>query len=527
MDAENSINLGGIAEVSSFCPRNGAEAFFDRQLIYGEKRRSEMAVPEYSKVKHLEKKYSRIPICKEIYADVITPITLLRRLSQIDEQYFLLESVEGGNQWGRYSFLGAKPLLTLRCKNHVVTVEQNGFQETAAGDGLAVLRQYLKQYQAPVLEGMPGFTGGFVGYFSYEMIGYLEPKLKLPESEFNDYELMLFDKVIVYDHLKQKICIIVNYAAKDKLQGYQKAEAEIEALIHWICEPTLPAKQKPVKAPEFSCNLSKEQYCAMVEQTKNHIREGDIFQGVISRRFEAEYHGNLINSYRVLRTSNPSPYMYFIQSRELQIAGSSPETMVKLEQGLLTTFPVAGTRHRGATKEEDLALEQELLSDEKECAEHNMLVDLARNDIGKIAEYGSVKVEESMQIHRFSKVMHIASVVTGQLRKGLDGCDTISALLPAGTLSGAPKFRACEIIRDLEPVPRGIYGGAIGYLDLSGNLDVCIAIRTAVKKGTHLYIQAGAGIVADSVPELEYEECANKAGAVMEAVRRAEEVDLL
>ena len=281
---------------------------------------------------------------------------------------------------------------------------------------------------------------------------------------------------------------------------------------------------KPLPAPEFTCNLSKEEYCKMVEKTKYYIREGDIFQGVISRRFEADYDGSLLNAYRVLRTTNPSPYMYYIQINDMQIAGTSPETIVKLTNGKLMTFPVAGTRKRGRDREEDLALEKELLADKKECAEHNMLVDLARNDIGRIAEYGSVKVEDYMAIHRFSKVMHIASTVTGKLADKKTCGDTVEALLPAGTLSGAPKFRACEIIDELEPVPRGVYGGAIGYLDFSGNLDVCIAIRTAVKKGKKVYVQAGAGIVADSVPESEYQECANKAGAVIEAIRQAEEI---
>lgn len=262
----------------------------------------------------------------------------------------------------------------------------------------------------------------------------------------------------------------------------------------------------------------------MVEKTKNYIREGDIFQGVISRRFEANYTSSLLNAYRVLRTTNPSLYMYFIQCEDIQIAGTSPETMVKLLDGKLSTFPIAGTRKRGKDEVEDQQLEEELLNDKKELAEHNMLVDLARNDIGKISVYGSVCVEDYLKIHRFSKVMHITSAVSGVLKDGKDGCDTIAALLPAGTLSGAPKFRAMEIIEELEKAPRGIYGGAIGYLDLSGNLDVCIAIRTAVRKNNKVYVQAGAGIVADSVPELEYEETMSKASAVMDAIKRAGEV---
>lgn len=484
-----------------------------------------MAYPEYGQVKQYEKDYSLIPISREIYADVITPITLLRRLSQVDNRFYLLESVEGGKQWGRYSFLGFGPLLQLTCKNHVVTVKSGAIETIAPEDGMEALRACLEKYRAPRIDGMPSFAGGFVGYFAYEMIGYAEPKLVLKESEFNDYDLMLFDKVIAYDHLKQKIIVVANYPAADGEQGYHAAELELEKMIHLVMEGRPLQKPAADKEPVFQCNLSKEEYCRMVEKTKWHIREGDIFQGVISRRFEAEYHGSLVNAYRVLRTTNPSPYMYFIQSGDLQIAGTSPETMVKLLDGRLTTFPVAGTRPRGASPAEDEALEKELMADEKELAEHNMLVDLARNDIGRIAEYGSVNVEEYMQVHRFSKVMHIASVVTGRLRQDKDSCDTVAALLPAGTLSGAPKFRACEIIDALEPGARGIYGGAIGYLDLSGNLDVCIAIRTAVKKGDRVYVQAGAGIVADSVPENEYQECANKAGAVMEAIKRASEVD--
>jgi len=484
-----------------------------------------MNTASYEEVKKYENEYHLIPICKEIYADVITPITLLGKLELIDKNYFLLESMEGGERWGRYSFLGVQPLLQVTCKAGEVTIKNGNSTTKTVGDPADLLRAILAQYKAPPIEGMPTFTGGFVGYFSYEMIGYAEPKLKLKSSDFNDFELMLFDKIIAFDHLKQKISIIVNYMAKKGEQGYQEALLEIDRTIHFIhAAPSIP-RAKVDSNPVFTCNTSKEKYCEMVERTKRYIREGDIFQGVISRRFEAKYQGSLLNTYRVLRTTNPSPYMYYIQSGDLQIAGASPETMIKLVNGKLTTFPVAGTRPRGKTKEEDEALEIELLADEKELAEHNMLVDLARNDVGKISKYGSVVVEDYMKIHRFSKVMHIASIVCGQIREDKDGCDTIKALLPAGTLSGAPKFRACEIIDELEPVARGIYGGAIGYLDLSGNLDLCIAIRTAVKKGDMVYVQAGAGIVADSVPEKEYEECENKAGAVIEAIKQAREVN--
>ncbi len=524
-------DLGERSEPSSkVCKADEAKRNRGCELIIITKNKSyrkegKKMFPSYEEAKKYEKDYDIIPVCKEIYADIVTPITLLRRLKEIDSKYYLLESVEGGRQWGQYSFLGVNPLLQISCKNGVVTMKSGAMVTTEEKDAMQALRELLERYVSPSIAGMPSFTGGLVGYFSYEMIGYAEPKLHLKESEFDDYNLMLFDKVIAYDHLKQKISVIVNYRSEMGEQGYNAATLEIEKMVHLIQNTTPLKEEKADKAVEFTCNLSKEKYCSMVEKTKRYIREGDIFQGVISRRFETDYEGSLINTYRVLRTTNPSPYMYFIGCDDLEIAGTSPETMVQLKNGKLTTFPVAGTRKRGETRGLDEALEAELLEDEKECSEHNMLVDLARNDIGKIAEFGTVEVEEYMKIHRFSKVMHIASTVTGQIREDKDGCDTIPALLPAGTLSGAPKFRACEIIDELEPVARGIYGGAIGYLDFSGNIDVCIAIRTAVKKNNKVYVQAGAGIVADSIPESEFIECANKAEAVIEAVKQASEVN--
>jgi len=482
-----------------------------------------MIIPSYEQAKQYIKEYTYIPVCKELLADDITPILMLRKLAALDEQYFLLESVEGGSL-GRYSFLGYHPKLTVFCKNGITKIQENGMVHILPGTPKEALQTILETYRSPQIEGLPTFTGGLVGYFSYEMIQYAEPKLKIKQSDINDCELMMFDKLIAFDQLHHKVCFITNAKAQDGEAGYQKAVSELDAFVETMRLTEPVPYEKPLPAPKFVCNLSKEEYCAMVEKTKHYIKEGDIFQGVISRRFEADYDGSLLNAYRVLRTTNPSPYMYYIKMKELQIAGTSPETMVKLTNGKLMTFPVAGTRKRGKDREEDLALEKELLADEKECAEHNMLVDLARNDIGKIAEYGSVRVEDYMAVHRFSKVMHIASTVTGKLAANKTCSDTIEALLPAGTLSGAPKFRACEIIDELEPVPRGVYGGAIGYLDFSGNLDVCIAIRTAVKKGKSVYVQAGAGIVADSIPENEYQECANKAGAVIEAIRSVEEI---
>lgn len=484
-----------------------------------------MAVTLFEDIEQYLDDFSFIPIAKEMYSDLITPISLLRRIENCDNNFFLLESVEGGEKWARYSFLGYNPVLKVSLKDGVLTQTSGEIEVSTQNNPMNELRSILEKYRSPKIEGLPTFTGGFVGYFGYNMIGYAEPKLNLSSSEVDDFELMLFDKVIAFDHLRQKIILIANMKSKEGLQGYNKALLEIEKMVALILDDTT---LKPIETPKdvvFKSNMTEEEYCDMVEKTKHYIKEGDIFQGVVSRKFEADYKGSLINAYRVLRTTNPSPYMYYIKSNDLEIAGASPETMVKLVGDELTTFPVAGTRPRGKNDEEDLLLEKELLADEKELAEHNMLVDLARNDIGKIAEYGSVNVKDYMSIHRFSKVMHIASTVKGTIRKEFDACDAITSLLPAGTLSGAPKFRACEIIEELEVAPRGIYGGAIGYIDLSGNLDVCIAIRTAIKKGDKVTVQAGAGIVADSIPYNEYMECEHKAKAAMEAVIRGSEVD--
>jgi len=484
-----------------------------------------MITPSCNEIESLAKKYSMIPICKEIYADIITPITLLRKISQVSKRYYLLESIEGGEKWGRYSFLGFSPILHVTCKNGDIIIDDGKKKALHSEKPMEVLRSLLSKYQSPRLEGMPPFTGGLVGYFSYEMIGYAEPVLKLKSSEFNDFDLMLFDKVIAYDHLKQKISIVVNMQTDKVLENYGKAVTDIENIIRLINDPAPLPKLRTGSKPHFTCNVSKEEYCSMVEKTKEYIVNGDIFQAVISRRFQTTYTDSLFNAYRVLRTTNPSPYMVFMQNDDTQLISTSPETLARLKDGKLTTFPIAGSRPRGKNKEEDDALEKELLEDEKELSEHNMLVDLGRNDIGKISNYSSVQVTEYKVVRRYSKIMHITSEVEGTLKKGKDAWDAIEAILPAGTLSGAPKIRACEIIDELEKVPRGIYGGAIGYIDFTGNMDTCIAIRMAVKKDGKVYVQAGGGIVADSVPAIEYEESENKAKAVMEAIIAASEVD--
>ena len=388
---------------------------------------------------------------------------------------------------------------------------------------LDVLREIMKDYKAPRLAGLPPFAGGFVGYFAYAMIGYAEPTLNIKKGMFNDYDMMLFDKVIAYDHLTQKISVIVNMKTDRVMENYGKAAADIQNIINII--RTAPAPEIPVSSSKvnFTCNVTQEEYCKLVEKTKEYIIDGDIFQAVISRQFSTPYEGSLINPYRVLRTTNPSPYMFYFSGSDGEIVGASPETLVKLEDGVLHTFPLAGTRPRGATEEADKALEAELLADEKERSEHNMLVDLGRNDIGKISRIGTVEVEKYMSIERYSHVMHIGSTVRGVIREDADALDAVDAILPAGTLSGAPKLRACEIINELEDNKRGIYGGAIGYISFTGNLDTCIAIRLAFSKNGKVFVRSGAGIVADSVPEKEYRECIQKAAAVRQALQKAQE----
>jgi len=485
-----------------------------------------MIQPDCDKILELAKEYDVIPVCKEIYADIITPITLLRKIANISKQYYLLESVEGGEKWGRYSFLGFDPKMRIYCKDSKVTIKQEdgSVKIIETQKPLDSIREIMKAHKAPRLEGLPPFSGGFVGYFAYSMMGYAEPTLHISNDSFNDYDLMLFDKVIAYDHLKQKICIIVNMKTDKVMEQYGKAMADIESIVHIIRKAPVLEEENAFQKVSFTCNVSEEEYCHIVEKTKEYIVEGDIFQAVLSRQFTSPYEASLINPYRILRTTNPSPYMVYMHIEGEEIISTSPETLVRLEQGRLTTFPVAGSRPRGSTQEEDRQLEIDLLQDEKELAEHNMLVDLGRNDLGKISKIDTVEVTEYKNIHKYSRIMHICSQVEGDIKKDCDGLSAIEAVLPAGTLSGAPKIRACEIIEELEKVPRGIYGGALGYLDFTGNMDTCIAIRMAVKKDGVVSVQAGGGIVADSVPQKEYEESGNKAAAVIHAIVHAKEV---
>lgn len=471
--------------------------------------------------------YKVIPIAKEIYSDMCTPIEVLRILQNVSDHCYILESIEDKQKWGRYTFLGYHPVLEITCLNGTVKVtdEQGNAETFTMNHPGEYLKQVIADHKSPKIEGLPPFTGGLVGYFSYDYIKYSEPTLTLDaddQEHFNDADLMLFDKVICFDNFKQKIVLIANAYTENLEESYQKALDDIEQMRILIQTGT-PKKLEPgILKSEFRTLFNETEYCAMVNKAKHYIREGDIFQVVLSNRLEADYEGSLLDTYRVLRTINPSPYMFYFSSDSIEIAGASPETLVKLEDGELHTFPLAGTRPRGKTAEEDQQLEAELLADEKECSEHNMLVDLGRNDIGKISKFGSVEVEKYMSIERYSHVMHIGSTVRGEIRDDYTAVDAVDAVLPAGTLSGAPKIRACEIINELENNKRGIYGGAIGYLDFTGNLDTCISIRLAFKKNGKVFVRSGAGIVADSVPEKEYQECINKAKAVMNALTDAQ-----
>ena len=477
--------------------------------------------------KQLAKGYNVVPVCYEILSDIKTPMEVLRIIKGVSSHCYMLESVEDQENWGRYTFLGYDPKMEISCINGKTTIK-NGEEKVYKNVHPRVyIDEILTQYKSPKIPGLPSFTGGLVGYFSYDYIKYSEPTLQLnakDEEGFKDVDLMLFDKVIVFDNLKQKIIVIANIKTDQLESNYIEAKKEIEHIIQLIRKGE-PIDVIPGKiTSEFKTLFDKEQYYEMVKKAKRHIYEGDIFQVVLSNRIEAEMEGSLLNAYRVLRIMNPSPYMFYFSSDDLEVAGASPETLVKLERDTVHTFPLAGTKPRGKTKAEDEAFEMELLSDEKELAEHNMLVDLGRNDLGKISKFGTVEVEKYMSIERFSHVMHIGSTVKGQIRDDKTALDAIDAVLPAGTLSGAPKLKAMEIINKLENNKRGIYGGAIGYIDFAGNMDTCIAIRIAYKKGNKVFVRSGAGIVADSIPEKEYEECINKAMAVMKALEASQEV---
>ena len=470
-------------------------------------------------------KYDIMPVSCEILSDICTPIEAIMILKNVSTHCYMLESVADKEKWGRYTFLGFDPKTQITAAGRKLKI---GGVEMETDDPSVQIRQILSQYRSPKFEYLPSFTGGLVGYFSYDFLAYSEKTLRIETEDtenFKDVDLMLFDKVIAFDNFRQKIILIANMSLDDPETGYNKAKLELKQLAELLRSGSRKKEPAGHLTSEVTALFDKERYCDMVERAKHHIREGDIFQIVLSNRLSAGFEGSLLNTYRVLRTINPSPYMFYFSGTDVEIAGASPETLVKLENGVLHTFPLAGTRPRGKTEAEDKELEAGLLADEKELAEHNMLVDLGRNDLGKISKFGTVQVEKLHSIERYSHVMHIGSTVRGEIREEFDGLDAVSAVLPAGTLSGAPKIRACQLIAELENNKRGIYGGAIGYIDFTGNLDTCIAIRIAYKKNGKVFVRSGAGIVADSVPEKEYQECINKAAAVVNALKMAEEAD--
>ena len=473
-----------------------------------------------------EGKYDIVPLSCELLADFITPIEAMRVLKNVSSHCYMLESAQANETWGRYTFLGYDPKTEITCIDGELTA--GGIKMTTDAPS-SCIRQLLSGYKSPRFDYLPPFTGGLVGYFSYDYLGYSEPtaRVKTEDTEaFKDVDLMLFDKVIAFDNVSQKIVLIANMRLDDKEAGYNKAVMELKQTAELLRNGEKLREPGGKLLGDVKPLFSRERFCEMIEKAKTHIREGDIFQIVLSNRLEAPFEGSLFNTYRILRTINPSPYMFYFSGTDVEVAGASPETLVKLENGVLHTFPLAGTRPRGKTPEEDKALETELLADEKELAEHNMLVDLGRNDLGKISRFGSVSVEKLHSIERYSHVMHIGSTVRGEIDGRFDALDAVEAVLPAGTLSGAPKIRACQLIGELENNKRGIYGGAIGYIDFTGNMDTCIAIRIAYKKNGKVFVRSGAGIVADSIPDKEYDECLNKAKASLKALELAQEVDL-
>ncbi|WP_207063638.1 anthranilate synthase component I [Motiliproteus sp. SC1-56] len=472
--------------------------------------------------------YNRIPVMREVLADLDTPLSTYLKLADGPYSY-LLESVQGGEKWGRYSIIGLPCRTVLKVHGHEVSVETDGkvTERHEEADPLAFVEAFQRRYRVPDLEGLPRFNGGLVGYFGYDTVRYIEPRLsRVPPDTLGtpDILLMVSDEVVVFDNLSGKLILICHAdpAEKDALDNAQLRLDELVARLRFaVPGPVEPGSGQAVNESDFVSGFEQADFEAAVERIREYILAGDVMQTVISQRMSIPFDAKPLDLYRALRMLNPSPYMYALNLGDFHVVGSSPEILARLEDGEVTVRPIAGTRKRGATPEQDKALEAELLADPKEIAEHLMLIDLGRNDVGRVSEIGSVELTDKMVIERYSHVMHIVSNVTGRLKPGKSAIDVLRATHPAGTLSGAPKIRAMEIIDELEPVKRGVYGGAVGYLSWSGNMDTAIAIRTAVIKDGTLHIQAGAGVVADSVPRLEWKETLNKGRAVFRAVAMA------
>ncbi len=476
----------------------------------------------------LAKRATFVPVCKELVADLLTPVSAFLKIAEHSDYAFLLESVEGGEHVGRYSFLGKDPFLILRGMNGETAIEKAGITSKGEQPFIETLRDLMNGFQSPLVPGLPRFTGGAVGYLGYDTAAWFEPTAARADANTSDRDdagFMLFDTVLAFDHVQHRILLIANARIsgdQDLKSLYQFACAKIEFLEGEL-ERTLSLKRTTGgDALTLVSNFSQEAYESIVRKAKEYIAAGDIYQVVLSQRFEAEVSVDAFTVYRALRHVNPSPYMFFIRMGDRSIVGSSPEMLVRVEGRHAVTHPIAGTRPRGKTDEEDVRMAEELKRSEKEKAEHVMLVDLGRNDIGRVCDYGTVRVSKFMALERYSHVMHLVSVVEGQLAEGRDRLDALVSCFPAGTVSGAPKVRAMQIINELEPTRRGLYAGAVGYLDFAGNLDFCIAIRSILMEGGKAYIQAGAGIVAESNPAAEYEETKDKARAMLRALELAQ-----
>lgn len=478
---------------------------------------------------YAEQGYNAIPVVREVLADLDTPLSAYLKLANGPHTY-LLESVEGGEKWGRYSIIGLAAKSVFKVTGRKVVIETGGKVESEieTDDPFSEIQRFQSRFKVPEMEALPRFSGGLVGYFGYDCVAYIEPHLKNHDKDdvlgCPDIYLMVSDRIAVFDNVSGKILLIV-HADPDENDAYNRAVAELDSLANTLTGssvPGLPAvPAQDIDETDFKSGFTRDGFMDGVRRIKEYILEGDVMQVVLSQRMSIPFKAPPLNLYRALRCTNPSPYMYYLHLGDFHVVGASPEILVRLEDGIVTVRPIAGTRPRGKTEDEDRALEEDLLADPKECAEHLMLIDLGRNDVGRIARTGSVKLTDKMVIERYSHVMHIVSNVTGELAEGHSALDVLAATFPAGTLSGAPKIRAMEIINELEPSRRGVYGGAVGYLSWDGNMDTAIAIRTAVIKDDTLYIQAGGGIVADSVPENEWDETMNKGRAIFRAVSMA------
>jgi anthranilate synthase component I len=485
-----------------------------------------MYYPSFDTFKAKASQGNLIPVYREIMADLETPVAAFLKLDRGDFS-FLLESVEGGEKWGRYCFLGGEPSIIFQSKGRRVEITRDGQTEVQEGvDPLEALKRLMGEFHPVEVEGLPRFFGGAVGYLSYDIVRFFE---RLPDQTVDDLNVpdsmfMLTDTIVIFDHMLQKIKVVSNALVDGPPEkAYQQAIAKIEQLIARLRQPPPPRPTRPPPSGPLTLTstFTKEAYEQVVERAKEYIRAGDIIQVVPSQRLEAMIDVDPFDIYRTLRTVNPSPYMFYLKFRDVRLVGSSPEVNVRLEGSLIELRPLAGTRRRGRHAAEDLEITAELMQDPKERAEHIMLVDLGRNDVGRVAKIGSVKVTELLQVEKYSHVMHLVSHVVGELAEGKDCYDVMRATFPQGTVSGAPKIRAMEIIEELEPTKRGPYAGAVGYFSYSGNMDTCIALRTMTVKGNAAFVQAGGGVVADSVPALEYEETLNKARALMRAIELA------